>query len=232
MLAVPRPRDPGCRRWRPGRHRSGAGCGCGRRPAAGRKPTARSTPARSQITPLACSITTRLVSAADSCSFSRWASALARCWAMLKVARSARARATMTSASVDRRPGDAEQVHRAKSHLPQPQRQRGRRGEPGLHGGGGERRPPARPRPPGSPAQQAPRSGRHPGTGPSWACSSNSSSSRIASLEEATSPRLPGEKPASPRRPRRRADRRTGPPARSARPPRRRPRSGSGHLHQ
>ena len=34
-LAGPRPRDRGCRRWRPARHRSGAGSGCGRRPAAG-----------------------------------------------------------------------------------------------------------------------------------------------------------------------------------------------------
>ena len=39
--------------------------------------------------------------------------------------------------------------------------------------------------PTGSPVRKA---SRH---GPSWACSSNSSSRRIASLEEATSPRLP-----------------------------------------
>ena len=46
---------------------------------------------------------------------------------------------------IDRRPGDAEQVQRAERHLPQPQRQRGRRGEPGPQGGGGERRPPPGP---------------------------------------------------------------------------------------
>jgi hypothetical protein len=44
---------------------------------------------------LACSITTRLVRAADSCSFRRWASALARCWAMDRAARSAKAAAEL-----------------------------------------------------------------------------------------------------------------------------------------
>ena len=46
---------------------------------------------------------------------------------------------------IHRRPGDAEQIQGAEGHLPQPQRQRGRRLETGLQGGGGERRPAARP---------------------------------------------------------------------------------------
>ena len=40
-----------------------------------------------------------------------------------------------------RGPGHAEQVQGAEGHLPQPQRQGGRRGEAGLAGGGGKRRP-------------------------------------------------------------------------------------------
>jgi hypothetical protein len=41
--------------------------------------------------------------------------------------------------------GGAEQIQRAEGQLPQPQRQGERRGEAGLEGGSGERRPPAGP---------------------------------------------------------------------------------------
>ena len=77
-------------------------------------------PARSEITPLACSITIRLFSAVVSCSLRRWVSAVARCCTTLIVARSANAASDEHVGFVDRRRAHVYEIECTNGRVPEP----------------------------------------------------------------------------------------------------------------
>ena len=141
---------------------------------------------RAKTTPFACSMTIRLVSAWLSCSLTRWVSMVARWCMTLMVARSAKARATRTSASSI---GVWSTLARFRAPMVMSRSRNGSANtdwKPAASATVAKRgqRPSSARRFSCSTRSPVRKASRH---GPSSACSSNISSTRIVSDDDATS---------------------------------------------